>query len=168
MLVDLTPVIGEDEKWLNFLNKECPELSEMEKLDYIQSDKKFHEETGIYWESIMGFAETFFEETKDPDKFEFKNEFWFDEENKINSYGLADSINQVKEYFKKQINDPNNKYFITLSKIYQEKDNKYEGLRWHKWGPYIGELTRNSEYFNNEDFGPDFLGYIITFHCYKL
>lgn len=44
-----------------------------------------------------------------------------------NSYGVADNIEQIKEYFRKQIESTEERYFITITYIYQEG-----GFRWHK------------------------------------
>ena len=83
-------------------------------------------------------------------------------------YGVADSIEQIKEYFKEEIEDPNRKYFITATPVFQEKENKGKGSgwRWHKWGEYIGKLDSKCEYLNDEDFGDDFK-YVICFHLYQ-
>ena len=84
-------------------------------------------------------------------------------------YGVADSIEQIKEYFKEEIEDPNRKYFITATPVFQDKKNKGKGggWRWHKWGEYIGKLDSKCEYLDDEDFGNDFK-YIICFHLYEV
>lgn len=84
-------------------------------------------------------------------------------------YGVADSIEQIKEYFKEEIEDLNRKYFITVTPVFQDKDNKGKGggWRWHKWGEYIGKLNPQYEYLDDEDFGDDFK-YVICFHLYEV
>lgn len=84
-------------------------------------------------------------------------------------YGVADSVEQIKEYFKEEIEDPNRKFFISATPVFQHKENKGKGggWRWHKWGSYIGELDRKCEYLDDEDFGDDFK-YVICFHIYEL
>ena len=84
-----------------------------------------------------------------------------------NQYGVADSIEQIKEYFKEEIEDANNKYFITATPVYQDRENKGKGggWRWHKWGEYIGKLNPQCEHLDDEDFGEDFK-YVICFHLY--
>lgn len=84
-------------------------------------------------------------------------------------YGVADSIEQIKEYYKEEIQDPNKKYFITATPVYQDKEKKESngGWRWHKWGEYIGNLDPQCEYLDDEDFGDDF-EYVICFHIYSL
>lgn len=84
-------------------------------------------------------------------------------------YGVGDSIEQIKEYFKEEIEDPNRKYFITATPVFQDKENKGKGggWRWHKWGEYIGKLEPKCEYLDDEDFGDDF-EYVICFHLYEV
>lgn len=84
-------------------------------------------------------------------------------------YGVADSVDQIKEYFKEEIEDPNRKFFITMTPVFQDKENKgkFGGWRWHKWGEYIGELNPQCEYLDDEDFGDDF-EYVICFHLYEV
>ena len=84
-------------------------------------------------------------------------------------YGVADSIDQIKEYFKEEIEDSNRKYFITATPVFQDKQNKGKdgGWRWHKWGEYIGKLYSKCEYLDDEDFGDDFK-YVICFHLYEV
>lgn len=84
-------------------------------------------------------------------------------------YGVSDSIEQIKEYFKEEIEDPNRKYFIAVTPVFQDKENKGKGggWRWHKWGEYIGKLEPKCEYLDDEDFGDDF-EYVIHFHLYEV
>lgn len=84
-------------------------------------------------------------------------------------YGVADSVDQIKEYFKEEIEDPNRKFFITMTPVWQDKENKGKGggWRWHKWGEYIGKLNSQCEYLDDEDFGDDFK-YVICFHIYEI
>ena len=84
-------------------------------------------------------------------------------------YGVGDSIEQIKEYFKEEIEDPNRKYFIAVTPVFQDKENKGKGggWRWHKWGEYIGKLEPKCEYLDDEDFGDDF-EYVIYFHLYEV
>lgn len=167
MLVDLTPIDSVKEQNINILKYEL-NIADEDIWKYIQSDPKLHEETGIYW-SISNFNKNFFEETLNLD---FENEYWHVKygDEYVNSYGVADNIEQIKEYYKRQIENKNEKYIISLSPVFQDKENKgkEDGWRWHKWGPYIGELDSKYEYLDDEDFGPDFQGYVICFHCYKI
>lgn len=83
--------------------------------------------------------------------------------------GVADSIDQIKEYYKEEIEDPNKKYIIIVTPVFQKKDKKgnFDGWRWHKWGEYIGKLDRKCEYLDDEEFGEDFK-YVICFQLYKI
>lgn len=169
MLVDLTPIESEKERCTNLLKTEL-NIPDDEIWKYIQSDPRLHEETGIYW-TQLNFGFNFFEETRN--RLSYENEFWhewMDDNTCIGSYGVADNIDQIKEYYEHQIEDPNNRYFIAISPIFQEKEHAGEdgGWRWHKWGPYIGKLNPQYEYLDDEEFGDDFQGYVLVFHCYKL
>jgi len=86
-----------------------------------------------------------------------------------NQYGVADGIDQLKEYFKEEIEDTERKYFITATPVFQNKENKGKGggWRWHKWGEYIGKLNSQCEYLDDEDFGKDF-EYVICYHLYEI
>jgi len=88
--------------------------------------------------------------------------------NKV-QYGVCDSIEQLKEYYKEEIEDPNRKYFIACTPVFQDKSNRGKGggWRWHKWGEYIGKLKSECEYLDDEDFGEDFK-YVICFHLYEV
>jgi hypothetical protein len=83
-------------------------------------------------------------------------------------YGVADSVEQIKEYFKEEIEDTNRKYFISFTPVFQDKENKGKrgGWRWHKWGEYIGNLDAKCEYLDDEEFGDDFK-YVICFYLYE-
>jgi hypothetical protein len=45
-------------------------------------------------------------------------------------YGVADNIEQIKEYYKEEIEDVNRKYFIYVTPVYQEKENAGKGGSW--------------------------------------
>lgn len=135
----------------------------------INSDPKNHIEKGIYRSIGFNFCIEEFIEFKNKSNL-YKSQYWFDKDTMVCSYGVADSIDQIKEYYKAQIEDEVNKYVISLSYVFQEVKNKGRGggWRWHKWGPYIGKLDHKCEYLDDEEFGPDFQGYVICFNCYKL
>jgi hypothetical protein len=84
-------------------------------------------------------------------------------------YGVADSVEQIKDYYKEEIEDPDRKYVISMTPVFQDKENKGKGggWRWHKWGEYIGILPTECEYLDDEDFGEDFK-YVICFHLYEV
>jgi hypothetical protein len=80
------------------------------------------------------------------------------------SHGVADSVEQLKEYFKDEIEDPSRRYFIACTPVFQDRENRGRGggWRWHKWGEYIGKLDPQHEHLDDEDFGDDF-EYVICF-----
>lgn len=177
MLVDLTVIKEEEDRIIEFIQteeslKECRDPDKM--YLFLPSDPKNHIEKGIY--RMWNLHVSLFKETSS--NFGYKNEYWTPDDSiesilayeGPNPYGVADNIEQIKEYFKEEIRDPNNKYFITIDYIFQEPENagKGGGWRWHKWGPYIGNLDTKCEYLDDEEFGPDFPGYVLIFHCYKL
>jgi hypothetical protein len=84
-------------------------------------------------------------------------------------YGVADNIEQIKEYYKEEIENSNREFFISCTPVFQNKENegKGGGWRWHKWGRYIGKLNPQYEYLDDEDFGANFK-YVICFHLYEL
>lgn len=158
------------------INKEVvdkmKEIARDMNFDYTpQSDPRLLLETGIY--QMRGFnfmKQEFNENIKDyglndhlytPGK-GFSENY---QEDYIQEYGVADSIEQIKKLYEKQINDPNKKYIITVTRVDQEIKNKGKGggWRWHKWGKYIGNLDPQYEYLDDEDFGPNFQGYVIVF-----
>lgn len=83
--------------------------------------------------------------------------------------GVADTIDQIKEFYKEEIADPINKYCIHVTPVLQAPENKGKGggWRWHKWGEYIGTLNPQYEYLDDEDFGGDFK-YVICFGILKV
>lgn len=159
MLVNLTPIESEIERGYG--------VAQEHGFNYTpQSDPKWLQETGIYQNACpFNFADSEFEETEN-----LTYAQKFGERGEVKSrYGVADSIAQVKEYFKEEIADPDKKYFIHVTPVWQEKENKGKGggWRWHKWGPYIGKLKRKCEYLDDEDFGGDFK-YVIVFHLVRV
>lgn len=160
MLVNLTPIKEEQDR-RKLIAKEHD-------FEYIpQSDKKFIQETGIYQSAFpYNFPEDEFEELQ---KLSWDDRYKiFPNYEKI-TYGVADTIEQIKDYYKEEIADTDKKYAISLTPVFQEKSNKGKGggWRWHKWGEYIGTLNPQCEYLDDEDFGDDFK-YTITFQLYKV
>tara|TARA_R100000951_G_C2649244_1_gene183789 strand:+ start:555 stop:1040 length:486 start_codon:yes stop_codon:yes gene_type:complete len=160
MLVDLTSIPSEIER--------CKEVAKNHNFDYVpQSDSKYKQGVGIYQSTFpYNFPENEFEETQ---KLSFDDKYPKFNDYSKSSYGVADTIEQIKEYYKEEIEDPDNKYFIHITPVFQEKENKGKGggWRWHKWGSYIGELDRQCEYLDDEEFGDDF-EYVITFSIIKI
>lgn len=76
-------------------------------------------------------------------------------------YGVADSIEQIKEHYKDLIEN-DKKYCITVSSVKKKDQPKSGGWRWYKWGEYIGTKTSNSEYLYDETD----IDEVIIYHIY--
>ena len=156
MLVNLTPIQKEIER----RNK----IAKENNFEYTpQSDPKWLQETGIYQSSCaFNFPEDEFKETSN--KMSWNDRYNLFPDYSKGTYGVADNIDQIKDYYKEEIVDKDKKYFIHLTPVWQERENKGKGggWRWHKWGEYIGKLNPQHEYLDDEDFGDDFK-YVITF-----
>lgn len=131
MLVNLTPDIQEIERRI--------EIAKEHNFPYTpQSDPSWIQETGIYRANFdFNFPASEFEEFKGMGNIPFeKSHDLFRPTYHKSQYGVADSIEQIKEYYKDEIDDPNKKFFISLTPVFQDKENKYKGggWRWHKWG----------------------------------
>ena len=160
MLVNLTPIETEI--------KRRSDIAKENNFEYTpQSDPKYIQEVGIYQSSFpFNFPEDEFEELQKltwDDRYKI-----FPNYEKI-TYGVADSVEQIKEYYKEEIADVNKKYVIALTPVWQEKENKGKGggWRWHKWGEYIGKLNPQCEYLDDEDFGDNFES-VLTFTLYAV
>jgi hypothetical protein len=159
MLINLTPIKEEIERRISIAKEHNFEY-------YPQSDPKFLIDTGIYQSTFaFNFPKEEFEEFKD---FSTSANYEIFDYDKI-TYGVADNVEQIKHYYKDEIADPDNKYVIAVTPVWQDKSNagKGGGWRWHKWGKYIGELDSKCEYLDDEDFGDGF-EYILTFSIYKV
>lgn len=159
MLVNLTPDLEEIER---------RKLVAIEHdFEYVpQSDPKWLQETGIYQSSFgFNFPEIEFLEFKGLVNIPRTQSFDLFKPNYHKSqYGVADTIEQIKDYYKDEIDDTIRKYFIACTPVFQDLENKGQGggWRWHKWGRYIGTLDPQCEYLDDEEFGEDFK-YVICF-----
>ena len=166
MLVNLTPIKEEQERRKG--------IAKEHNFEYIpQDDKSLMQETGIYQCAFaFNFSEDEFEETKRGKlSWDDRYKIFVDEDNpfierKI-TYGVADSIEQIKEYYKEEIADKEKKYVIYVTPVWQKDCSEKDGWRWHKWGKYIGKLNPQYEYLYDEDFGEDF-EYVLTFTIYAI
>jgi len=164
MLVNLTPIKKEQER-RKLVTKE-------HNFDYLpQDDKRLIQETGIYQCSFaFNFSEDEFKETETltwSDRYEIfisKDKPFIP--TKI-TYGVADNIEQIKEYYKEEIDDKNKKYTICVTPVWQDQCSEKDGWRWHKWGEYIGKLNPQYEYLYDENFGEDF-ECVLVFTLYKI
>lgn len=160
MLVNLTPIEEEIER-----RKQIAEENDFEYTP--QSDPKYLQEVGIYQSSYpFNFPEDEFEELQ---KLTYDDRYKIFHNYEKITYGVADNIDQIKEYYKEEIADANKKYVISLTPVWQEKENKGKGggWRWHKWGEYIGKLNPQCEYLYDEEFGETF-EYVLTFTLYAV
>jgi hypothetical protein len=160
MLVNLTPIKEEQERRALIAKENNFEYTP-------QSDPKYLQETGIYQSS---FAYNFPEdEFKELEKLSYDDRYKIFENYEKITHGVADTIEQIKEYYKEEVLDENKKYAIALTPVWQEIENKGKGggWRWHKWGEYIGKLDPQCEHLDDEDFGKDFK-YVITFTLYAV
>lgn len=160
MLVELTPDKNNIEQMLQFCK--AHNIS----TNYVFNDKWVIEK-GIYASGHCSFPRTMFIETK---TMSFDDEFkLFAPNYEKAQYGVADSIKQIKEYFKDEIESAR-PYIISVTPVYQDKEHagKGGGWRWHKWGEYIGKLTSKCEYLDDEDFGENFQGYVLVFHIFPI
>lgn len=92
------------------------------------------------------------------------NPKWFSQ------YGVCDNVEQVLKKYKEVLEGDDHQYFVWFTPVFQEKENAGNGggWRWHKWGPYIGELERRCEYLDDEDFGNNWCGYVLCYHIYRI
>lgn len=164
MLVDLTPDLEEIER--------RKRIAIEHNFEYVpQCDQLWKQENGIYQSSFpFNFPYEEFLEFKGLCNIPMEQSYdIFAPTYHKNSYGVADSIEQIKEYYKEEIEDPNKKYVIECTPVFQERENKGKGggWRWHKWGEYIGKLDPQYEYLDDKDFGEEFK-YVICFHLYLI
>ena len=102
MLVNLTPNL----KAIDSIKSFTKEYN----FEYIpQSDESLILEKGIYRANVdFNFGE---------------NEF-LEKSEKVYVYGVADNLEQIKEYLKKYIDDLNEKYIISVTPVFQDKNTK--------------------------------------------
>jgi len=161
MLINLTPNHQEIER--------CKKIAKELNFTYIPT-KDLMVEQGIYMCQGFNFPHSEFMEFEDVSNIPFEQAYrLFAPTYHKSQYGVADNIEQIKEYFKEEVVDPKRRYFITVTFVNQEKENKGkgDGWRWHKWGEYIGTLDCQCEYLDDEDFGDDFEG-VFCFHIYEI
>lgn len=65
------------------------------------------------------------------------------------AYGIADSIEQIKEHFKEMIASEN-PLVISVTEMRKDEQPEDGGWRWHKWGQYIGKQDPQTEYLYDE------------------
>lgn len=111
---------------------------------------------------------------------EFTREILFEDEDCAiggkKPYGIADNKEQIEEYFKDEIADPEKKFVIMLSRIDYapckkeldeciKNNRQYQGYRPRKSGIYLGDYQqiKDCEYYAECEFPEDYQGYLIKF-----
>lgn len=164
MLVNLTPHLPTTRSYL--------QVAKENNFTYVpQHDSSLILQEGVYVNSIpFNFSHQEFEEFKDDANIPYKNSYEvFAPHYEKAQYGVADTVEQILNYFKEEVEDPERKFFIAVTFVEQERENKGKGggWRWHKWGDYIGDLDHQHEHLDDEDFGEDFKG-VYTFHLFEV
>ena len=93
------------------------------------------------------------------------DEYFFFDIDDLSSYGVCDTIDQVKEKYSQWLNLPDMKFCISFTKVTKSEQGPVGGWRWHKWGPYIGSKTPQHTYLYDED---DSIQEVLIFHIYRL
>ena len=118
MLVNLTPNLVEIERTQAIAKKYDFKIIP-------QSDSRLLFEEGIYRSNFdFNFSkEEFMEElTENINIGTFEDRQWI--------YGVADNIEQIKDYLKKYIDDLENKYAIAVTPVFQDEENRGKGGGW--------------------------------------
>jgi hypothetical protein len=84
-------------------------------------------------------------------------------EDTIESYGVADNIEQIKKRYKDQIAS-DAPIVISVTEMCKENQPADGGWRWHKWGEYIGTREPQCEYLYDE---PE-IDSVFVFHVYSI
>ena len=79
-------------------------------------------------------------------------------------YGVCDNWEQVVEYHKELLNNPDKNYVIGLSTVIRADESPEGGFRPHRWGPYIGTQKLEHEYLY-DDTNVD---KVYTYHIYEI
>ena len=66
------------------------------------------------------------------------------------NYGVADSLENIKEVKKIFFDTPDRKFILSVSQIRREDQPERDGWRWEKWGPYIGTRKSQADYLYHE------------------
>lgn len=123
-----------------------------------QGGKSEEVETGIFISPSFSFGNSIKNDKNE--YFDFKNEDEY-----LGSYGVCDTIEQVKEKYSKWLNDPELKFCISFTKVTKSEQPANGGWRWHKWGEYIGTKEPQYEYLYDEG---DDIQEVYCYHIYQL
>ena len=68
----------------------------------------------------------------------------------LNSYGVCDRPNQIKNKFGMKLNFSNRYFIISFTPVLKSEQPSEGGWRWEKWGPYIGNRKPEADYLYDE------------------
>lgn len=115
-------------------------------------------ETGIYLTNSFSLGNDIRNLENEYFSFESDEEY-------LGPYGVADSIEQVKNKYAKWLNDPELNFCISFTEIKKSEQEPEGGWRWHKWGEYIGNKDPQHEYLYDEG---DDIQSVFVYHVYQL
>lgn len=80
----------------------------------------------------------------------------------VGPYGVADNIQQILDNVP-ELQDPNRKFTVAVTRVVRKDQAKTGGWRWHKWGEYIGDFKPQHEYLYDEEGIEE----VLVFHIYE-
>jgi hypothetical protein len=80
------------------------------------------------------------------------------------NYGVSDDIDQVLEFYKEELQNPDKNFIISYFWIHKVEEPEHGGWRWHKWGPYIGKHNITQEFIHDEPY----INSVICYHIYEI
>ena len=169
MLVNLTPNEENIRKRYEDLKKVFKDFEQSFE-EYLDRFTKVDDNDGVYLDQCTTVPEkylrAFYKEfTKDLGKEELYDQLK-DKEPAKYQFGVADSIEQVKEYYKEEIEDTDKKWVILVNAIPYKPEEKGTGFQPYRSGIYIGnyqEQIKNANYYNDCEFGENYQGFLVTF-----
>jgi hypothetical protein len=84
-------------------------------------------------------------------------------ESTVATYGVADSVEQVKSKYKALI-ESTAQIVIAVTEMRRDEQSESGGWRWHKWGEYIGTQEITREYLFDEPA----IESVFVFHVYSV
>ena len=78
-------------------------------------------------------------------------------------YGVCDDYQQILDQCSEIEAEPDREFFIRLTPVRREDQERQGGWRWHKWGEYIGTHKPEHEYLYDEK-GIDI---VYCFHIFE-
>lgn len=115
-------------------------------------------ETGIFISPSFSFGNSIGDNHDEYFNFHSDGEY-------LGSYGVCDTVDQVKEKYAKWLNDPELKFCVSFTKVIKSEQPPSDGWRWCKWGEYIGTKESKCEYIYDEE---DDIQEVYCYHIYQL